>query len=110
MAMMAWRIEAEGACDTLKQRNVGPFGDPDRSIALYVGVAAQRADAGTRFAEIAFQQQKICDLLDIGSAAAVLGDAHAVGDDGRIGSGIGCGDLDELRTGETGDGFDRLTR
>src|ERR1700758_3126638 len=65
MAMMAWRLEAEGAFDTLKQWNVGPFGDADRSIALHVGVAAQRADAGTGLAEIALQQQKICDLLDI---------------------------------------------
>ena len=78
MAVMSWRLEAEGAFDALKHWNIGLFGDADRSIALHVGVTAQRANAGARFAEIAPQKQQVCDLLHVGCTAAVLGDAHAV--------------------------------
>ncbi len=107
---MTRRLEAEGALDALEHRDVGFLGDADGAVALHVGVAAQRADAGARLAVIALQQQQVRDLLDIVGATHVLGDAHAVGDDGGVGLRIGGGDLAELGAAEAGDGFDRRPR
>jgi hypothetical protein len=40
---------------------------PDRAVALDVGMAAQRADARPRPADIAAQQQQVDQLLHIGA-------------------------------------------
>ncbi len=86
-ASCPWRAAArtEGRFDAVEHSRARLLGDADRAIALHVGMAAQRADAGARLADIAAQQQQIGDLLDIAGAMAVLGDAHAVGDDRRVG-------------------------
>ena len=54
------------------------FGDADRALALHVGVAAHRADAGAGLADIAAQQQQIASICTFCDALAMLGQAHAV--------------------------------
>ena len=56
--------------------------DAHRAIALHVAVAAHRAGARARAAEVAAQQQQVDDLLDVGDRVLVLGEAHGpAGDD-----------------------------
>ncbi len=96
MAVTLGRLEAEGPLDPFKQGGAGLLGDADRTVALHVRMAPQRADAGPRLADIALQQQKVGDLLDVRRAFVVLGHAHAVGDDRRAGPRIGPGDKLEI--------------
>ena len=56
------------------------FRDADGTVALYVGVSAQRADPGSRLADIPAHQQQVGYQAYIRGALIVLGDAHAVGD------------------------------
>jgi hypothetical protein len=93
VALRARRLEAECADDAVQQCLVRNFGNPDGSIALHVGMTAQRRDAGALAADIAAKQQEIGDLLDVAGAVAVLGDAHAVIDDDAIGLGIDIRDV-----------------
>jgi hypothetical protein len=51
---------------------------PDRALALHVGVAAHRADAGARLADVPAQQEQVDQHLHVLHAVAVLGQAHAV--------------------------------
>jgi hypothetical protein len=48
--------------------------DAHGSVALDVGVTADRTGAGTRFGEVAADEQKVGDLLDRGDGILVLGD------------------------------------
>src|SRR6185437_1872223 len=54
------------------------FGDADRALALDIGMAADRQDAGTGPANIAAQQQQVDQHLDILDAADLLGQPHSV--------------------------------
>ena len=90
--VLARRREAERRLEAVEQACVGLFGDADRAVALHVGMAAQRADAGAGLADIAAQQQQVGDLLHVLGAVSVLRDAHAVGDDRRVRPGIDGGD------------------
>lgn len=54
------------------------FGNPHCTLALYVRVPPNRADARTGFADIAAQQQQIDEHLHVFHAMTVLGHAHAV--------------------------------
>ena len=66
------------------ERNQFRFlGDADCALALHVRMAAHRKDAGTRFADIAAQEQQIAQHLNGEHAGAMLRQPHAVtGDDG----------------------------
>ena len=76
------------AFEPVEQRVRGHLGDADRAVALHVGMAAHGADAGALAADIAAQQSEVGELLDVLRAVAVLGDAHAIDDDGALGLGI----------------------
>ena len=84
MAMMLRRANQNTFSILPSSSTLGLLVDPDRPVALNIGMAAHRADAGARPAEIAPQQQQIGDLLHVLGAAAMLGDPHAVADDGAI--------------------------
>lgn len=84
MAMRFRRFETEGLLDPRQHLGAGLFGDSNGAVALHIGMAAQRADAGAGLAEIPAHQQKVCELLNVRSTLAMLRDAHAVGDDRRI--------------------------
>ncbi len=51
-------------------------------------MAAQRADARAGLTEIAAQQQQVGNQAHVGGTFVVLGDPHAVGNDGGAGSGV----------------------
>ena len=78
MPMMLRRMKAEYLLDLAKHFGARLLVDPDRPVALDVGVAANRADPRSWPAEISPHQQQIGDLLDVVRALLVLGDPHAV--------------------------------
>ena len=86
---------------------VGNFGDADGAIALHVGVAAHRANAGAVASHIAAQQRKIGKLLHIVRAALVLRDAHAIDDDGALRLHVGVGRIFEIFARQSGLALDR---
>ena len=91
MAVMRRRAETERLFDIGEHHGIGLFGDADSAVALHVGMAAQRADAGAGLAEIAAHEQQGRDLLHVLRALLVLGDAHAVADDRCVRPDIGFG-------------------
>jgi hypothetical protein len=82
MPVILGRTESEHLLDIAQQLRAGLLVDPHRPVALDIGMTPHRADTRARPAEIAPQQQQIGDLLHGLGAAAMLGDAHPVADDG----------------------------
>ena len=82
--------------------------DADGAIALHVGVAAHRANAGARPAEIAAQEQEIRDLADRRHRMPMLRDAHRPGADRSLGIEIDLRGLLDLRASQAGLIFDLL--
>src|ERR1700722_4621240 len=88
VALPAWRLETEHAGNAVQQSVIWNFRDPDGSISLYVGMAAQRRDAGALASNVAAKHEKVSDLLHVGGAVAVLGDAHAIVDNDALCLGV----------------------
>lgn len=59
MAGRAGWIKAEDVANTVEQCGRRPLSDPDGSIALHIGVAAKRIDAGTRLSDITFSKSRL---------------------------------------------------
>ena len=78
MSMGARRLKAEPPFELIEELWGRLFGDPHGAIALDVGVAAHRTQAGAGPADVAAQQREVGDLLDSLAAAPMLGYAHAV--------------------------------
>jgi hypothetical protein len=83
-ALVARRFEAVLFLQLVERRQLRFFRDADRALALHVGVAAHRADAGARLADVPAQQEKVHQHLHVLHAVAVLGQAHAVDADHGI--------------------------
>ena len=103
--MFRWH-EAVGFLDVFKHKGRRLLRDADSAVALHVGMAAQRADAGAWLADIAAQQQQAGDLVDIRRAGDMLGDAHAIGHDRRVGSRIGLRHHFQSRARQAGSRLD----
>ena len=88
VALVARRLESEHARYSVQKVIVRNLGDADGAVALHVGMAAQRGDAGALAPDIAAEQQQIGDLLHVAGAVAMLGDAHAVTDDDPLRLGV----------------------
>ena len=56
---IAWRGKSVLLGQPIERGEIGLLGDADGALALHVGMAAHRADAGARLADIAAQQQQI---------------------------------------------------
>ncbi|MNV26249.1 hypothetical protein D3C71_1173660 [compost metagenome] len=106
MPMALGRAETERLFKVVEHHRVDLFGDADAAVALHIGMPAQRADAGAGLAEVASHQQQRGDLLHVLRAARVLGDTHAVGDDGGVGLGVGGGHLFQFRARQAAGLFD----
>src|SRR5436190_22923888 len=78
VSMDARRLKAEPPFELIEELWRRLFGDPHGAIALDVGVAAHRTQAGAGPADVAAQQREVGDLLDSLAAAPMLGYAHAV--------------------------------
>ena len=81
VSMRARRRKPEHPFQLIQQLRLRLLVDTDRSIALYIRVAAHRADACARPAEIPAQQQQIDKMLDVRRAVSVLGNTHPIADD-----------------------------
>ncbi|MBW4052686.1 MAG: FAD-dependent oxidoreductase, partial [Proteobacteria bacterium] len=110
VAVGARRGKAEALADAIQQRAIRFLGDADGAVALHVGVAAQRADAGAFAADVAAQQQQVGQLLHVFGAMAMLGDAHAVAHDHALGLGVDQRRRLDLGAGEAGLALDRRPR
>ena len=107
---MAWGsrgLKTQGLFNFLQKARRGFLRDTHRAVALHIGVPAQRAYAGARFTQIAAQHQQIAQRAHVFSAGIVLGDAHAIRDDGGIGFGIGRRDLFQRCAREPAVAFDQ---
>lgn len=71
-------------------------------------MAAQRADTGARTPDIPLQQQQVHQLLYVLGAVLVLGDPHAIADNGALGGRVGVRQLGQLGLTQAGDPFDIL--
>ena len=74
-AVLARRLEAELVAQRVEEVVGRPLPDAHGAVALDVGVAAHRAQAGAGLADVALQQRDVDELLDRGDRVAVLGDA-----------------------------------
>ena len=63
--VLARRLEAERRVEPSSRCSVGNLGDADGAVALHVGVAAQRTDAGALAPDVAAQQQQVGELLHV---------------------------------------------
>ena len=73
------------------------FPDADGTVALDIGVAADRAEAGAGATDLAAEEDEVDDGLDIGDAVFMLGDAHAPAADHAFGMGGDvCGVVDVI--------------
>ena len=102
MSRLVRRLEAETAFQALEKVRLGNLRDADGSVALHVGMAANRTNAGAFAADIAAQQRQIGDLLHVMRAALVLGDAHAVDQDGAFRLHVGIGGIFEILARQAG--------
>ncbi len=80
-AVLARRLEAELVAQRVEERRLGPLPDAHGPVALHVGVAADRAEAGSGLADVALEERDVGDLLDRGHRVAVLGQPHRPADD-----------------------------
>ena len=78
-AFLLRRLEAVELLELVDGHEARLFRDADRALALDVGVAANRQDAGAGLADIAAQQQQIDQHLHVLDAVDLLRQAHAVG-------------------------------
>ena len=89
MPVLAGRLEAEAALQPI-QKLVGRYlRDPDRAVALHIGMAADGAKPCTLAPDMAAKQGEVGKLLDISRAVAVLCDAHAIDDDRALSLHVG---------------------
>ena len=87
-ALLARRLEVEHLGDLVERHQLGLLGDAHRPLALHVGVAADRRDAGASRPMLPRKQQQVHEHGDVVEAARVLGQAHAVDPDHALGLGI----------------------
>ncbi|MNS25997.1 hypothetical protein D3C72_579060 [compost metagenome] len=96
VAVRRRRRKAKHLVNFAEKRRRRFFGDPNGAVSLNVRMAAQGANPRAGFANIAAHQQQVGNQTHVGGAFVVLGDAHAIGDDGGVGFGIGLCDLVEV--------------
>ena len=75
-AARSGRTELELASESIKKRVAHPFPNAHRPIALNVGMTAHRTRPGSRFSNVAAEQQKIHHLLNRRDGVLVLGQSH----------------------------------
>jgi hypothetical protein len=63
--LLARRLEVVELGELVQRRELGLFGDADGALALHVRVAAHRADARARPADVAAQQQQVGQHLHV---------------------------------------------
>ena len=108
MAFDPGRFESEDLLQAIQKGGRRDFSDADGAVALHIRVTAQGRQPSARAANIASHQQQVGDLLYIGRAVTVLGDAHSVADDDIFGLGVDIGRGLDVGAGQPGHGFDGL--
>lgn len=106
MTMLARGLEAEDLGQPVQIGGGRLFVDADGAVALHVRVATDRRNAGAGLAEIPLEQQQVRDLLQKLGAFLVLGQAHAIGDHGRLRIRIDPRAIADLRLAQSGCGHD----
>ena len=96
-AVLGRRIEIEQLLQLVERDEMRLFGNPDRALALHVGMAAHRTTARTGSPDVPFEQQQVDEHRDIERAMRVLGEAHAVDADDLFGL-----DIDLRRFAQSG--------
>jgi len=76
VAVFTGHLELEATLQRIEEGHRRAFVDAHRAVALYVAVAAYRAQAGAGAADIAAQQHQVGDFLDGLHRMTMLGDAH----------------------------------
>ena len=89
--LLARRLETVELFQPVERRQFGLLGDADRALALHVGVAAHRTRPRARPPDVAAQHQEVADHVHVLDAEMVLGEAHAVDGDHRLGLRVGLG-------------------
>ena len=85
IAMFARHVEAKHLFQPIEKRGCGLLVDAHCPVALHVAMAAHRARAGARAADVAAQEQQVDDHLDGRHRVLVLRDPHAPASDHAAG-------------------------
>ena len=102
MAVRGRWLETEAVFEPIEELLFGLFGDADCSVALDVGVTTDRTQSGAWTTDIAAQQKQVGKLLHGLGPVAVLGDSHAVHQDGVVGLHVYVGSFGDFGAAETG--------
>ena len=102
----ARRLEAEAVLEALEEIRLGDLRDPHGSVALHVGMTANRTNAGAVAPHIAAQKRKVGDLLHVVRTTLVLGNAHAVDKDGALRLHVSAGGIFHVLARQAGLAFD----
>ncbi len=108
VAVLSRRFEVELVLQRVEEVVRDLLPDAHRPVALDVGVPADRAEAGSRLADVALGEGEVGDLLDRRDGVAVLGDPHGPAGHGALRGGQQVGRLlDErsVQAGGHGDGI-----
>ena len=108
MAMRGGRLETEPVFEPIEEFLCRYFGDADGSVALHVGMTSDGTQSGAWTTNIAAQQKQVGKLLHGLGSVAVLGDTHAVYQDGIVGLYVhvrGFGDFGAAEAGVAGNVF-----
>jgi hypothetical protein len=102
MSRLLRRLKAETVFQALEKVRLGNLRDADSPVALHVGMAANRTNAGAFAPDIAAKQRQIGNLLYVMRAALVLRNAHAVDQDGAFRLHVGIGSIFEILARQAG--------
>ena len=85
IAVLTGRAELEFLVQPVVERLRHLFEDAHGAVALDVGVAAHRTNAGAGLADVALKQQDVDYVAEGGNGMLVLGQSHGPADDGGAG-------------------------
>ena len=107
-ALVARRLEPELFRQLVERHQFGLFGNADSALALDVGMAANRRDAGAVAADVSLEQQHVDKHGDVLEAVGVLGQPHAVDADDAVGFDIDLRGRFDVGTRQTRSGLDLI--
>src|SRR5699024_3384239 len=97
--------DAEFLIEALQEVFAWFFPDPEGAVTLDVGVATNRADTSTGFAEVALHELHIHDLFDRVHRLRLLVDSQSPSHDGGAGSGQQLTNVFNFFPAQPGRGF-----
>ena len=84
VAVVAWQLESQTFFHTVQESGRGRFPNAHGAIALYVGMAAHRAESCASTTDMSVHEQQVHDFLNDSNTVPVLRQPHGPTSDGRL--------------------------